>query len=156
MSIPPVYLSVRHFCVSRSSLRHDLIKWVECPSVCWQLFFSISSLITWPTKLKLCRVLLDIVAHSRSVPHFAISSQGARLLKSSISISSRITCNLIISLCLFSTPSTWMKNVRFYISGSHRGLTTKRPTRQNNCWTWSVRWRWNDLSQADGTNLKVQ
>ena len=48
---------------------------------------SISSLITWPNELKLCRVILDIGAHSRSVPDFAISFQGAlweaHLLKSS-------------------------------------------------------------------------
>ena len=56
--------------------------------------FSISFLITWPTKLKLRRVILDIGAQSRSVPDFAISSQealwGARFLKSSIFISSFI------------------------------------------------------------------
>ena len=38
---------------------------------------SISSLITWPTKLKLYRMLLDVGAHSRSVPDFSIPSQGA-------------------------------------------------------------------------------
>ena len=32
------------------------------------LFFSISFLITCPTKLELCRVILDIGAQSRSVP----------------------------------------------------------------------------------------
>ena len=49
-------------------------------------FFSISFL-TWPTELKLCRMILDIGAQARSVPGFAISSQGALrgacLLKSS-------------------------------------------------------------------------
>ena len=39
--------------------------------------FSISFLITWPTKLKLRRVILDIGAQSRSVPDFAVSSQRA-------------------------------------------------------------------------------
>ena len=40
------------------------------------ILFSISSLITWPTELKFCIVILDIGAQSRSVPDFAISSQG--------------------------------------------------------------------------------
>ena len=39
--------------------------------------FSLSSLITWPTNLKLCRVILDIGTQSRSVPDFAIFPQGA-------------------------------------------------------------------------------
>ena len=79
----------------RSSFRDDLIKWVVSvrPSVhpfirpfvhpsirlLRILFFPISSLITWPTKLKLCRGILDISAHSCSGPDFAISSHGARL-----------------------------------------------------------------------------
>ena len=41
------------------------------------LFFTISSLITWPTKLEVGRLILDIGAHSRSVPDFVISSQEA-------------------------------------------------------------------------------
>ena len=35
------------------------------------------SFITWPTRLKPCRVILDIGAHSRSVLDFATSSKGA-------------------------------------------------------------------------------
>ena len=38
---------------------------------------SVSSLITWPTKLKFCRMILDTTAQSRSVPDFAIFCQGA-------------------------------------------------------------------------------
>ena len=38
---------------------------------------SIFSLITWPTKLKLRRMILGVGAHSRSVPDFVISSQRA-------------------------------------------------------------------------------
>ena len=60
------------------------MKWVGCPSVRPSFHpsvknsaFSISSLITWPTKLKLCKMLRDIGAHSRSVPDFATTTHGA-------------------------------------------------------------------------------
>ena len=52
----------------RSSRRDDFIEWVGCPSVRQSVHpsvnnssFFISSLITWPTKLKLCRMILDII-----------------------------------------------------------------------------------------------
>ena len=60
-------------------------------SVCDNSVFSIFFLITWPTELKLCRIILDIGTHSGSVSDFAISSRGARFLESSISISYLIT-----------------------------------------------------------------
>ena len=41
------------------------------------ILFSISSLITWPTELKFCIVILDIGAQSRLVPDFVISSEWA-------------------------------------------------------------------------------
>ena len=47
----------------------------------------ISSLITWPTELKFCRMMLGNGAHNRSVPDIAGSAVEACLLKSSIFIS---------------------------------------------------------------------
>ena len=45
------------------------MKWVESPSVrLLTSVFSLSSLITWPTKLELCRMILDIDAYSRTCP----------------------------------------------------------------------------------------
>ena len=35
------------------------------------------SVITWPTRLKLCRIIQHVGAHSRSVPEFAISFTGS-------------------------------------------------------------------------------
>ena len=65
----------------RSSLPDDLIKWV-LPSVRPSVHPSVNnSVFLFPpyymAKLKLCRVILDISAHNRSVPDFAISTQVA-------------------------------------------------------------------------------
>ena len=63
------------------------------------LFSSISSFITWPTKLKLCRVILDIGAHSRSVPDFAILLPGGSTFRN-IHIDSQPTSSYPIELKL--------------------------------------------------------
>ena len=50
-------------------------------------FFSVFSHITWPTELKLCRMILDTCAHCSSVPDFfRFPLREARILQSSIRI----------------------------------------------------------------------
>ena len=59
--------------------------------------FNFCLLITWPTALKLCIMILNISAHSRSVPDFAVSVRGAvwaRLLK----FSNRFTAFISVAI----------------------------------------------------------
>ena len=73
-----MYHENRKYCFSRSFLRKYVIKWVDVHPSVKNSVYSIS-IITWPTEWKLCRMILDIGAHSRSVPGFAISLQRALL-----------------------------------------------------------------------------
>ena len=78
---------------------------------------SISFVITWPTELKIYRMILDIDAHSRSVPDFAISAQGA--------LWGRASCNLQID----SQPTVLMRSswnlVGWYLSSYHTLLRSR-------------------------------